>query len=162
MPEETESRKCIAAVRVRGIISAPLQVRETLKMLNLKRNNYAILIDNRPSFIGMLKTAQSFVTWGEISKETLAMLLKERGRLAGNKKLTDDYAKKLGYASLEELADAIYNCKVEYWKLPNIQPYFRLHPPTKGFKGKVKKGYGMGGELGYRGEKINELLQRMI
>ncbi|MEM2249208.1 MAG: 50S ribosomal protein L30 [Candidatus Bathyarchaeia archaeon] len=162
MPGETESRKCIAAVRVRGIISAPLQVRETLKMLNLKRNNYAVLVDNRPSFIGMLKTAQSFVTWGEISKETLVMLLKERGRLVGNKKLTDDYAKKLGYASLEELADAIYNCKVEYWKLPNIQPYFRLHPPTKGFKGKVKKGYGMGGELGYRGEKINGLLQRMI
>jgi large subunit ribosomal protein L30 len=159
---ETESRKCIAAVRVRGIISAPLQVRETLKMLNLKRNNYAVLIDNRPSFVGMLKTAQSFVTWGEVSKETLIALLKKRGRLVGNKKLTDDYAKKLGYASLEELAEAIYNCKVEYWKLPNIQQYFRLHPPTKGFKGKIKKGYGMGGELGYRGEKINELLERMI
>jgi large subunit ribosomal protein L30 len=162
LPEETESRKCIAAVRVRGIISAPLQVRETLKMLNLKRNNYAVLIDSRPSFLGMLKTAQSFVTWGEISKETLMALLKERGRLVGNKKLTDDYAKKLGYASLEELAEAIYNCKVEYWKLPNIQPYFRLHPPTKGFKGKIKKGYRMGGELGYRGEKINELLERMV
>lgn len=162
MPEETESRKCIAAIRVRGIISAPLQVRETLKMLNLKRNNYAVLIDNRPSFLGMLKATQNFVTWGEISKETLMALLKERGRLVGNKKLTDDYAKKLGYASLEELAEAIYNCKVEYWKLPNIQPYFRLHPPTKGFRGKIKKGYGMGGELGYRGEKINELLERMI
>jgi len=162
LPEEAESRKCIAAIRVRGIISAPLQVRETLKMLNLKRNNYAVLIDNRPSFLGMLKTAQSFVTWGEISKETLTALLKERGRLVGNKKLSDDYAKKLGYASLDELADAIYNCKVEYWRLPNIQPYFRLHPPTKGFKGKIKKGYGMGGELGYRGEEINELLERMI
>ncbi|MEM3769995.1 MAG: 50S ribosomal protein L30 [Candidatus Bathyarchaeia archaeon] len=152
----------MTAIRVRGIISAPLQVRETLKMLNLKRNNYAVLIDNRPSFLGMLKTAQSFVTWGEISKETLRALLKKRGKLIGNKKLTDDYAKKLGYASLEELAEAIYNCKVEYWKLPSIQPYFRLHPPTKGFKGKTKKGYGMGGELGYRGEKINELLERMI
>jgi large subunit ribosomal protein L30 len=159
---ETESRKCIAAVRVRGIISAPLQVRETLKMLNLKRNNYAVLIDNRPSFVGMLKTAQSFVTWGEVSKETLTALLKKRGRLIGNKKLTNEYARKLGYVSLEELAEAIYNCKVECWKLPNIQPYFRLHPPTKGFKGKIKKGYGMGGELGYRGEKINELLERMI
>ncbi|MEM3616437.1 MAG: 50S ribosomal protein L30 [Candidatus Bathyarchaeia archaeon] len=162
MSEKTGSRKCIAAIRVRGTISAPLQVREALKMLNLKRNNYAVLIDNRPSFVGMLKTAQSFVTWGEISKETLTVLLKERGKLVGNKKLTDDYAKELGYTSLEELAEAIYGCKVEYWKLPNIQPYFRLHPPTKGFRDKIKKGYGMGGELGYRGEKINELLERMI
>ncbi len=162
MANQQQERKCIAVVRVRGIISAPLQVRETLRMLNLKRNNYAVLIDNRPSFLGMLKTAQSFVTWGEVSKETIAALLRKRGRLLGNKKLTDEYAQKLGFKSLEELAEAIYNCKVEYWRLPDIQPYFRLHPPTKGFKGKIKKSYGMGGELGYRGEEINELLERMI
>jgi len=131
-------------------------------MLNLKRNNYAVLIDNRPSFLGMLKTAQNFVTWGEVSKETIAELLRERGRIVGNKKLTDEYAQKLGFKSLDELAEAIFNCKVEYWKLPDVQPYFRLHPPAKGFRGKVKKGFGMGGELGYRGEKINDLLKRMI
>ncbi|MEM2546452.1 MAG: 50S ribosomal protein L30 [Candidatus Bathyarchaeia archaeon] len=152
----------MAAVRIRGVISAPLQVRETLQMLNLRRNNYAVLIDNRPSFLGMLKTAQNFVTWGEVSKETVLMLLKKRGRLVGNKKLTDEYAKKNGYNSLEELAEAIFNCKVEYWKLRDVQPYFKLHPPTKGFRGKIKKGYNLGGELGYRGEKVNELLMRMI
>ena len=162
MSGKSEERKCIAVVRVRGTISAPLQVRETLRILNLKRNNYAILIDNRPSFLGMLKAAQNFVTWGEVSKETIMAMLKERGRLAGNKKLTDEYAQKIGYKSMEELADAIFNCKVEYWKLPEIQPYFKLHPPSKGFKGKIKKSYGAGGELGYRGEKINALLERMI
>ncbi|MCS7115434.1 MAG: 50S ribosomal protein L30 [Nitrososphaerota archaeon] len=162
MSEEPKERRCIAAVRIRGAISAPLQVRETLQMLNLKRNNYAVLIDNRPSFLGMLKTAQNFITWGEVSKETVLMLLKKRGRLVGDKKLTDEFAKKNGYNSIEELAEAIFNCKVEYWKLRDVQPFFRLHPPTKGFRGKIKKGYGMGGELGYRGEKINELLKRMI
>lgn len=131
-------------------------------MINLKRNNYAVLIDNRPSFLGMIKTAQNFITWGEISKETVDMLIKKKGRLAGNKKLTDDYAQKIGYKSLEELAEAIFNCRAGYWKLPNVQPVFKLHPPTKGFKGKIKKSYGMGGELGYRGEKINELIKRML
>jgi large subunit ribosomal protein L30 len=160
--DEQKERKCIAAVRIRGTISASLQARETLQMLNLTRNNYAILIDDRPSFLGMLKTAQNFITWGEPSKETITMMLKKRGRLAGNKKLTDEYAQKIGYNSIEELADAVFNCRVEYWKLPGIQPFFRLHPPTKGFKGKIKKSYGVGGELGYRGEKINELLKRMI
>ncbi|MEM3577062.1 MAG: 50S ribosomal protein L30 [Candidatus Bathyarchaeia archaeon] len=150
------------AVRVRGTISAPLEVRETLKMLRLTRNNYAVLIDNRPSFVGMLKTAQNFITWGEASKETITALIKKRGKLVGSKKLTDEYAQNLGYKSLEELAEVVLNCKVEYWKLPKIQPVFRLHPPTKGFKGKIKKGYSVGGELGYRGEKINELIKRMI
>jgi large subunit ribosomal protein L30 len=110
----------------------------------------------------MLKTAQNFVTWGEVSKEPVSMLIKERGRLAGDKKLTDEYAQKIGYKSLGELVEAVFNCRLEYWKLPSVKPVFRLHPPSKGFKGKVKKGYGMGGELGYRGEKINELIKRMI
>jgi len=131
-------------------------------MLHLTRNNYAVLIDDRPPFLGMLKTAQNFVTWGEASKEIVSMLLKDRGRLTGNRKLTDEFAQKAGYKSLEELVEAIFNCHVEYWKLPSMQPVFKLHPPTKGFKGKIKKGYSMGGELGYRGEKINELIKRMV
>jgi len=131
-------------------------------MLNLTRNNYAVLIDDRPPFLGMLKTAQNFVTWGEASKEIVSMLLKERGRLAGNRKLTDEYTQKTGYKSLDELAEAVFNCRIEYWKLPSVQPVFKLHPPIKGFKGKIKKSYGMGGELGYRGEKINELIKRMV
>jgi large subunit ribosomal protein L30 len=160
--EEAKERKCIITVRIRGTVRASRQVRETLQMLRLTRNNYSVLIDNRSSFLGMLKTAQNFMTWGEASEEVVKMLIKERGRLAGNKKLTNEYAQKVGYNSLEELGEAIFNCQVEYWKLPNIQPVFRLHPPTKGFKGKVKKGYGMGGELGDRGEKINELINRMV
>ena len=162
MAEKTKERKCIAVVRIRGTIRASCHVRETLKMLNLTRNNQTVLIDNRPSFLGMIKTAQNFITWGEASKEIVTILVKDRGRLAGNKKLTDEYLQKTGYKSLEELAEAIFNFLAEYWKLPNVQPVFKLHPPTKGFKGKIKKGYGMGGELGYRGEKINELVKRML
>ncbi len=162
MVENLKERRCIAAVRIRGVISAPLQVRETLKTLNLNRTNRAVLIDNRPSFVGMLKTAQNFIAWGEASKETVNLLLKKRGRLAGNKNLTEEYAVKVGYKSLDELAEAIFNGDVEYWKLPNIQPYFKLHPPKKGFKGKIKKPYASGGELGYRGENINELIRRMV
>jgi large subunit ribosomal protein L30 len=120
-----------------------------------------VLIDNRPSFIGMLFRVQNYVTWGEVSKETVAMLLKERGRLAGGKKLTDESAEKLGYKSIDALAEAIATCKVEYQKLPNVQPVFKLHPPSKGFKGKTKKSFSAGGEAGYRGEKINELVKRM-
>ena len=161
MAEQAQARKCFAVVRVRGTISALREARETLEMLHLIRNNQAVLIDNRPSFLGMLKTAQNFITWGEASKETVNLLITEKGRLAGNKKLTDEYAKKAGFKSLDGLLDAVSTCHVEYWKLPNVQPVFKLHPPSKGFKGKIKKGYGVGGELGYRGEKINELISRM-
>jgi large subunit ribosomal protein L30 len=162
LSEEKKERRCIAVVRVRGTIRASRDVRETLQMLHLTRNNYVALIDDRRPFLGMLKTAQNFITWGEASKEIVNLLIRERGKLAGSKKLTEEYTQSVGYKSVEELAEAVFDCRVEYWKLPDMQPVFKLHPPTKGFKRKVKKGYGMGGELGYRGEKINELVKRMI
>jgi len=43
-----------------------------------------------------------------------------------------------------------------------VKPVFRLHPPRGGFKGSIRKPYGAGGELGYRGAAINELIRRML
>ena len=89
----------------------------------------------------MLYRVQNYVTWGEVSKETVAMLLKERGRFAGGNNLTAESVAELGYKSIGALAEAIASCKAEYQKLSNIQPVFKLHPPSKGFKGKTKKSY---------------------
>lgn len=148
-------------VKVRGTISALREARETLELLRLARTNNAILIDNRPSFMGMLYRVQNYVTWGEVSKETVALMLQKRGKLAGGKKLTDESVETLGYKSIDGLAEAIAKCKTQYQKLPNVQPVFKLHPPKKGFKGKTKKSYAAGGEAGYRGEAINDLIKRM-
>jgi len=161
LTKKADERKCFAVVKVRGTIRAQREARETLELLRLPKTNNAVLIDNRPSYIGMLYRVQNYVTWGEISKETVALMLKKRGRLAGGKKLTDEAVEKLGYKSIDALADAIASCKVEFQKLPNVQPLFKLHPPKKGFKGKTKKSFTAGGEAGYRGEKISELIKRM-
>lgn len=152
----------MAVVRIRGIINVRKEVEDTLRMLNLQRNCHATLIDDRPSFLGMLRKAQNIVTWGEVSKETISLLLKKRGRTIGDTPLTDEYAKKIGYKSLDDLADAIYNLKVMLKDLPGVKPVFRLHPPRKGFKGSIKKSYRAGGEAGYRGEAINDLIRRMV
>jgi len=152
----------LAVVRIRGIINVRKEVEDTLRMLNLQRNCHATLIDDRPSFLGMLRKAQNIVTWGEVSKETISLLLKKRGRTIGDTPLTDEYAKKIGYKSLDDLADAIYNLKVMLKDLPGVKPVFRLHPPRKGFKGSIKKSYRAGGEAGYRGEAINDLIRRMV
>ena len=154
--------KCLLAVRIRSTISASRDVRVTLKMLNMKRNYHAVLIDDRPAYLGMLKEVQNYVTWGEPTKETVRLLIEKRGRLVGDKKISKDFVKKLGYKALDELAEAVYNCSVSYGKLPGVKPFFRLHPPSKGFKGKIKKSYRAGGEAGPRGEAINELVKRMI
>jgi large subunit ribosomal protein L30 len=160
--EKPKEFTCLAVVKVRGTISAQREARETLEMLHISRTNHAVLVVNRPAILGMLKRVQSYVTWGEISKEVLAEMLTKKGRLVGNKELTDEYLKKVGCNSINDLASAIATCKVEFLRLHDIQPLFRLHPPTKGYKGTPKKNFRAGGEAGYRGEAINDLVKRMI
>jgi large subunit ribosomal protein L30 len=158
---KSEECKCLVVVKVRGTVRAQREVRETLDFLHLAHTNHAVLIDSRPAYKGMLQRVSSYVTWGEPTKETVAMMLQKRGRLAGDKKLTDEYIKKAGYKSFDDLAEAIVNCKVQFQKMPDTQPMFKLHPPSKGYKGKLKKGFKAGGEAGYRGEAINDLVKRM-
>ena len=138
------------------------ETRETLELLRLTHTNHAVLIDSRPAYKGMLQRASNYVTWGEINKDTIASMLTKRGRLAGHKKLTAEYLQKTGYGSIDDLADAILSCKIAYKNLPDIEPRFKLHPPSKGYKGLTKKSYNAGGEAGYRGEAINDLVKRMI
>lgn len=156
-----EKRKCLAVVRVRGTSDISGEIEETLRMLHLTRNCHATLVDDRPSYLGMLRKARNYLTWGEVSKESVKLLLEKRGRIIGNKRLAEKYAQETGYKSLSNLAEAIYEVRVEYGSLPSIKPIFRLRPPKKGFKGKVKRSYAAGGVTGYRGEAINELIKRM-
>ncbi len=162
MSQKIQECKCLAVVRIRGTVSAMKETRETLELLRLTHTNHAILIDSRPAYKGMLQRANNYVTWGEPTKETIVAMLQKRGRLAGNKKLSAEFLEKAGYKSTEDLADAILSCKAVYGKLPDIEPRFKLHPPSKGYKGQTKNSFRSGGEAGYRGEAINDLIKRMV
>jgi len=152
----------LAVIRIRGQPDRRPEERTTLKLLRLHKVFHCTLVPDTPSIRGMLKVVEYVVTYGEIDRETLVELLKKRGRLVGNKPITEDYLKKVGFNSIEELADALLEGKVKLSELPGIKPVFRLHPPKGGFKGSVKKHVSEGGELGYRGAAINALLRRMI
>ncbi len=160
--EQPAQKRCLAVVRIRGVSDIHKDIKGTMNMLRLQKNCHATLLDNRPANLGMLQKAQHYLTWGEVSKETLTLLLTKRGRLVGNKKLSDEYAQKAGKKSLDELAEAMVKGDIELRSLPNMKPIFRLHPPSKGFRGKVKQSFVVGGATGYRGEAINELLEKMI
>ena len=154
--------RLLAVVRIRGTVNVPRPARDTMAMLGLHKNCHATLVDDRPSYLGMLQKAQVWLTWGEIDLPTLVELLRRRGRLRGNKPITDEYARRLGFKDLEDLARAIYELKVDFRRLPDIKPVFRLHPPSGGYKGKIKRSFKEGGAWGYRGQAINELLKRMM
>lgn len=151
----------IAAIRVRGTTGIKKDIADTLMMLRLNQINHAVLIDENPSYTGMLQKGKDYITWGEIDAETLAKVIAKRGRLAGDVKVTDEYLKEnTDYSSVEELAKAVVESEATL-EDAGIKPVLRLHPPRKGYKS-TKKTYNEGGSLGYRGEKIGELIVKMI
>ena len=97
----------------------------------------------------MIRKVENFVAYGDINKETFAELVKKRGQAIDKKKKIDvskaveEFFEKQG-KKLEEL---------------NLKPFFRLHPPRGGIKSKVHFPKGV---LGNHGEKINDLIKRML
>lgn len=151
-----------AVIRVRGRVGVRKTIADTLKLLRLHRVNHCVLIPSTPSYEGMLKKVKDYVTWGEIDKPTLLELIRTRGRLYGEKEITDEYIREhTSFKNLEEFVDALLQQKIQYKDLPNVKPVFRLHPPIGGWE-KTKRAFVEGGALGYRGKAINELILRML
>lgn len=153
----------IAIIRIKGKPGLKRSVKDTFDMLKLYKKNNAVVVSNAPTYAGMLVKIQDAVTWGEIDEETFKMLLQKRGKLPGKAPLTEQYLKEKCNSSFDQFAKEFMACKKELKEVPGLKGFFKLSPPVHGFERKgIKTPYSMGGVLGYRKDKINELLRRMI
>ncbi len=151
-----------AVVRIRGTVNIGGEIKVTLKMLRLNRVNHCILISETPEYKGMLQKVKDYVTWGEIDGTILKEIIKARGKLVGDNDITDKYVKaNSDYKNITDFATLVAKGDAKYSDLKGIKPIIRLHPPRKGYEG-IKRAFVIGGALGYRGKKINDLLARMI
>ena len=145
--EENKTEQKLAVILVRGLARITQPIRDTLIMLNLTRKNHAVVIEATPANIGMITKVKDFVTWGEINEQTMKELLAKRGE--ETPEIMDRH--KLYHYGTLKLGGKYY------------KRYFRLNPPKKGFGRKgIKVAFAAKGALGYRGEKINDLIMRMV
>jgi len=137
-----------AVVRIRGSVNVSERVKDTLNMLSLNSPNHCVVIPETKEYLGMLRKAKDRITWGNPDKKTLSKLLEKRGKISKEK------LKEMKMKNFDELSDALIKNKIK------LKLIFRLNPPMHGFKS-TRLPYPKG-DLGFRGEKINELLERMI
>lgn len=147
-----------AIVRVRGSVKTRGTVEDTLEMMHLKKPNNCVLLPENETVKGMIHKTKDLVAYGIINAKTLRKLVAKWGR-SGNSELDKEwFAKKK--TTLDAVVDKLAKNQVTLQEL-EINPLFRLHPPRRGYKG-VKIPFSLGGALGNHGEKINDLLERMI
>lgn len=149
-------------VRVRGSPNMNTDIRDTLSMLGLEAPNNATVVPGKPSFEGMLEKTKDYTAYGEIQAGTLANLLTERGEIEGGEAVTDEVvADRTDHDGVQSFAEAVANGDATLKDLPGLDTTLRLTPPKGGYKS-TKKHASTGGTLGYRGEEINELIDRML
>lgn len=150
-----------AVIRVRGQPDVNKDIEYTMNIMNLTRVNHCVILPENEVTKGMLQKAKDYITWGEINESTLTDMIKVRGRLSGDKNITDEYLQeKTEFKTVEDMAKALMdNYRIK--DIESVKPVFRLHPPIKGYEGN-KRSYRNGGALGYRGDAINDLIQRML
>lgn len=153
----------LVIVRISGKSGIKKEISDTLNMLRLYKKYTCVVVPNTTSIAGMIQKIEHFVTWGEVNQETLKLLLEKRGRLPGKIPLTEQYVKEKLKCSTEQFATDIFTFKKEFKDLPGLKLFFKLTPPRFGFENKgTKKPFSLGGALGYRKDKINDLIRRMI
>ena len=143
----------LIVIRIAGLTGIDERIKENLDSLRLRKKYCAILIDNTPDMLGMLKRVNNFVAFGEIDKETLKHLIVKRGRAPGDKIIDE---KKLTETFINELIEG----KKTMVHI-GAKEFFRLHPPKGGFKKSTKFLYPRG-VLGNYGKEINKLVMRML
>jgi len=150
-----------AAIRLRGGVNARSEINETLRLLRLNRVNHCVVVDENPHYKGMLQKVAGYIAWGEVSNESLSLLLRHRGELARGVRVTDEYIEgNTDHGSIDEFSRAVLQGDARLRDVPGLSPVFRLHPPRKGHRG-IKKSYREGGVLGYHGDEIATLIKKM-
>jgi len=138
-------------IRIIGLVKMKNEFEESLKRLRLKTKFSCVVVKENVQTLGMLEAIKNFVAFGPIDEKMLAKMIEARGKKIGNVKAKFSAAESLKIAkefaagkSFEELG---------------MVPWFGLHPARGGIKSKLHYPRGV---IGNHGDKINDLIERML
>ena len=138
----------IIAIRISGQVEMRRDFTETLFRMRMRKKYSAVLIKETPASKPLIQSVRNFIAYGPIDQKTLEELISKRGKLKDSKSKTKIDAKATAAIIME---DGIEKTA--------LKPFFRLHPPRKGINSKIHFPKGV---LGDNGEKINDLVRRML
>lgn len=139
----------LIVIRISGLVGMDREENEALFRLRLRRKYSAVLVKPTPENMKLLQFLRNFVAYGDVTKETLALLIQKRGQPVKKGTRIDAKAvvESLEHKSLEALG---------------LKPFFRLHPPRGGIDAKKHFGTTKKAVLGDNKAAINDLVRRML
>ena len=155
--------KRLAVIRIAGTVGVNRDLKDTFSFIRLYNKYTCVVLPSTKIYLGMIMKLNNYITWGEINKDTFKLLIEKRGKITKKEKFSEEYLKKQANTTIEKFSEEFMNFKKEIKDIPGLKNFFKLCPPRGGFENNgTKKPYSLGGALGYRKEKINELISKMV
>ncbi|MBI2448974.1 uL30 family ribosomal protein [Candidatus Pacearchaeota archaeon] len=70
----------IAVIRIKGLVGIPIDIKDTLDKLRLRRKYACVVLEEKRELIGMVEKVRDYVAYGKISDEDYKELVKKRGK----------------------------------------------------------------------------------
>lgn len=161
--------KLAFVIRLRGIIGVSPKVRKILQLLRLRQINNGVFVKLNGATIKMLRLVEPYIAYGFPNLKSTRELIYKRGYGKVDKKRTpldnnevvEGSLGKFDIVCVEDLIHEIFTVGPHFKEASNFLWPLKLSSPTGGFRKKLLH-YNEGGDAGLRGEKIHELIKRMI
>ncbi|CAH0368627.1 unnamed protein product [Pelagomonas calceolata] len=161
--------KLAFVIRIRGIIGMSPKVKKILQLLRLRQLHSGVFVKLNGSTIKMLRLVEPYIAYGTPNLKTVRELVYKRGYGKVNKQrvpidnnaVVEQVLGKYDIVCVEDVIHELYTTGPHFKEVANFLWPCKLSSPTGGFKMKLLH-YNEGGDAGDRGEKIHELVKKMI
>lgn len=159
--------KTIFVLRIRGIEGLTPLIKQKLRDLGLRKKHTGVFLKYTSKIAYLLRLVEPWITYGVLSvKNTRDLIMKNAYVLTtdGQKKPIEDnniIEQHLGSYNIiccEDMIQQILTCGSHFAKVNNFMAAFRFRPKRYN----TKKEYKQGGDFGWRGKKINYLIEQLL
>jgi large subunit ribosomal protein L7e len=165
-----EENKVVFVMRVRGIIGLSPKVRKILQLLRLRQIHNGVFVRVNAATEKMLRLVEPFIAYGYPNLKSVRALVYKRGfgKVTGQRiplssnEVVQAGLGKFGIQCVEDVIHEIYTSGAHFKEVSNFLWPFKLQSPRGGFIGKKLNHFIEGGACGQQGEKINNLIKKVI
>lgn len=145
------------------------EVKGLLAKLRLKKMYSCTILKYDKDTANLLNLIEAYITWGFVNKKAINDLVHKRGTFLGEDKavneldntLIENHLGKHNILCIDDIVHELATCGKGFNEAIKFLGFFLLSP-SEDVKDKVNINFSKGGNQGFRADKINDLLKKMI
>jgi len=162
--------KVVFVLRVRGIIGVSPKVKKILQLLRLRQIHNGVFVRVNAATTKMLRLIEPFIAYGYPNLKSVKDIVYKRGfgKVSGQRIPISDNTVvsaalgSLGMNCIEDVIHEIFTCGPNFKAVSNFLWPVKMTSPKGGFVGKMLNHHNEGGSCGQQGDKINQLIKKML